>query len=159
MMVLMNADATAEQIEQVIEKVASYRLHALRLPGDEHVAVGVASAIPPELREPLTQALSGLPGVDHVVQISRPYKPASREFHRVDTVFAVRGVEIGANRCVVMAGPCSVESREQILAAARAVKAAGASVLRGGAYKPRTSPYAFQGLGREGLKLLQEAGE
>jgi 3-deoxy-7-phosphoheptulonate synthase len=159
MMVLMHAEATAEQIEDVITRITAHKMQALRLPGDEHIAIGVASAIPPELREPLTQTLSSLPGVDHVVQISRPYKLASREFHRTDTVVTIKGVSIGGKRCVVMAGPCSIESRDQLFATARAVQAAGAQVLRGGAYKPRTSPYAFQGLGVEGLKLLKEVGD
>lgn len=159
MMVLMDAAATAQQVEDVIESITSHGMQALRLPGDEHIAIGVASAIPPDLREPLTQSISTLPGVDHVVQISRPYKLASREFHRVDTVIRIRDVEIGGKQCVVMAGPCSIENREQIFAAAQAVQAAGAKILRGGAYKPRTSPYAFQGLGAEGLKLLKEVGD
>ncbi|HZT41893.1 MAG TPA: 3-deoxy-7-phosphoheptulonate synthase [Chthonomonadaceae bacterium] len=159
MMILMAAEATAEQVDEVIARITAHKLQALRLPGDEHIAIGVASAIPPDLREPLTMELSTLPGVDHVVQISRPYKLASREFRRVDTVVKVKDVEIGGNRCVVMAGPCAVESREQIFAAAKAVRAAGARILRGGAYKPRTSPYSFQGLGHEGLKLLKEVGD
>jgi 3-deoxy-7-phosphoheptulonate synthase len=159
MMVLMNADATAEQIEDVIQRIEDHRLQALRLPGDEHIAIGVASAIPSDVREPLTQHLRALPGVNHVVQISRPYKLASREFHQVDTVVRIKGVEIGGNRCVMMAGPCSVESKEQLLAAGQAVQAAGATVLRGGAFKPRTSPYSFQGLGMDGLKILKEVGD
>ncbi len=159
MMVLMNQDATELQIDEVMERIEQHKMQALRLPGDDHVAIGVASSIPPDLREPLTLALSTLPGVDHVVQISRPYKLASREFRRVDTVVEIKGVRIGGNECVVMAGPCSVESRDQIFAAAHAVQAAGAKVLRGGAYKPRTSPYAFQGLGLEGLQLLKEVGD
>lgn len=159
MMVLMNQEATPDQVDDVVARIEDHHLQALRLPGDEHVAIGVASAIPPDVRDPLTVALSALPGVDHVVQISRPYKLASREFHRVDTVINIKGVSIGGNQCVIMAGPCSVESRDQIFASARAVQAAGAKVLRGGAYKPRTSPYAFQGLGVEGLKLLKEVGD
>src|SRR5260221_10714217 len=156
MMVLMDAAATADQIEEAVERIKAHQMQALRLPGDEHIAIGVASAIPPDLREVLTQALSTLPGVDHVVQISRPYKLASREFRSVDTIFTIKEVEFGGTRGVVMAGPCSIENREQIFTAAEAVKAAGATVLRGGAYKPRTSPYAFQGLGAEGLELLKE---
>jgi 3-deoxy-7-phosphoheptulonate synthase len=159
MMVLMRAEATAEQIEDVIARITAHNMQALRLPGDEHIAIGVASAIPPDLREPLTQALSSLPGVDHVVQISRPYKLASREFHRTDTVVQIKGVAIGGTQCVVMAGPCSIESHNQLFATAQAVQAAGAKVLRGGAFKPRTSPYAFQGLGIEALKLLKEVGD
>lgn len=159
MMVLMHAEATAEQIDDVIARIEAHKMLALRLPGDEHVAIGVASAIDPDLREPLTQALTALPGVDRVVQISRPYKLASREFHRTDSVVKIGDVEIGGTQCVMMAGPCSIESHEQLLTTARAVKAAGAQVLRGGAYKPRTSPYAFQGLGLEGLKLLKSVGQ
>lgn len=159
MMVLMDAAATAKQVQDVVQCIEAHEMQALRLPGDEHVAIGIPSAIPPTLRDPLTQKLSALPGVDHVVQISRPYKLASREFRRVDTVINIKGVEIGGPRCVVMAGPCSVENREQIFDAARTVQASGARVLRGGAYKPRTSPYAFQGLGQEGLELLKEVGD
>lgn len=158
-MVLMDATATAQQVQDVIQTIEANALQALRLPGDERVAIGIPSAIPPTQREPLTQTLAALPGVDHVVQISRPYKLASREFRRVDTVVSIKGVEIGGPRCVVMAGPCSVESREQICESARIVQSCGARILRGGAYKPRTSPYAFQGLGPEGLELLKDAGE
>src|SRR4051812_43719202 len=120
MMVLMNADATSEQIDEVMARIAAHKMQALRLPGDEHIAIGVASAIPPDLRGPLTEALSTLPGVDHVVQISRPYKLASREFHRVDTVVRIKDVEIGGSACVAMAGPCSIENRAQIVAAGQA---------------------------------------
>ena len=106
-------------------RIAAESLQALRLPGDERVAIGIASAIPTDLREPLTQALSALAAVDHVVQISRPYKLASREFRGVDTVVEVKGVSIGGAACVVMAGPCSVESREQIFETARFVAGGG----------------------------------
>ena len=101
MMILMAADASAEQVDEVIARITAHKMQALRLPGDEHIAIGVASAIPPELREPLTMELSTLPGVDHVVQISRPYKLASREFRRVDTVVQIKDVEIGGGRCVI----------------------------------------------------------
>ncbi|MCX6381170.1 MAG: 3-deoxy-7-phosphoheptulonate synthase [Armatimonadetes bacterium] len=137
----------------------AFQAHPIRLPGDDHVAIGVASAISPDLRPHLTEALSLLPGVESVVQISRPFKLASREFRKVDTVFTLKGVTIGGNQCVITGGPCSVESREQIFETARAVQASGAKILRGGAYKPRTSPYAFQGLGKEGLELLKEVGD
>src|SRR5215470_17970889 len=120
MMILMDADATAEQVDEVMARITAHKMQALRLPGDEHIAIGVASAIPPDLREPLTAALTAMPGVDHVVQISRPYKLASREFRQVDTVVDIKGVRIGGEQCIVMAGPCSVESRDQIFAAARA---------------------------------------
>lgn len=147
------------QVEEVVSTIESYQLKPLRLPGDEHIAIGVASAIPPTTREPLTAAISALPGVDHVVQISRPYKLASREFWPEDTVVKIKDVTIGGNACVVIAGPCSIESRDQLYASATAVKNAGGRVLRGGAYKPRTSPYSFQGLGEEGLILLKEVGD
>lgn len=159
MMVLMTADASVAQIDAVMVSITAHKMQALRLPGDEHVAIGVASAIPPDLRPRLFDALNALPGVDNVVHISRPYKLASREFRRIDTTFDLKGVTFGGSQCVIIAGPCSVESREQIFASARAVKDAGAHGLRGGAYKPRTSPYAFQGLGEEGLKLLKEVGD
>ena len=94
--------------------------------------------------------LSALPGVASVTPISRPFKLASREFHPTDTVIEVRGASVGDGTLTLMAGPCSVESREQLLETACAVKEAGATVLRGGAFKPRTSPYSFQGLGEEG---------
>src|SRR5262249_34113927 len=138
MMVLMDAAATADQVEEVLERIRAYQMHALRLPGDEHIAIGVASAIPPDLRETLTQTISTLPGVDRVVQISRPYKLASREFRNKDSVFTIKEVTFGGAQCVIMAGPCSIENRDQIFTTAKAVKAAGAKVLRGGAYKPRT---------------------
>ncbi|NLC59192.1 MAG: 3-deoxy-7-phosphoheptulonate synthase [Armatimonadetes bacterium] len=159
MIIAMKAGATAAEIQGVMDRVAALGLRALNMPGGERTAIGIASAIPPEMRESLTEALAALPGVAHVTQVSRAYKLASREFHPADTVVDVRGVRIGGRAVVTMAGPCAIESREQLLAAAQAVKAAGAQVLRGGAFKPRTSPYTFQGLGLEGLKLLKEVGE
>src|SRR5450432_497670 len=101
MMVLMDAAATANQVHDVIRCIEAHEMQTVRLPGDEHVAIGIPSAIPPALRDPLTQKLSALPGVDHVVQISRPYKLASREFRAVDTVVNIKGVEIGGSVCVV----------------------------------------------------------
>lgn len=159
MMVLMKAGASEADADEVVAQIKAHEMQPVRMPGDDHVAIGVASSIPPELREPLFQALNSLNGVDHVIHISRPYKLASREFHAHDTVINIKGVEIGGGACVVMAGPCSIESREQIFAAAKAVQGAGARILRGGAYKPRTSPYAFQGLGPDGLTLLKEVGD
>jgi len=104
--------------------------------------------------------LAAFPGVDSVVPIQRPYKLASRQFRNEPTVFDMGdGVKVGGKKIVVMAGPCSVENREQLMKAAEAVKKSGATFLRGGAFKPRTSPYAFQGLGEEGLKLLREAAD
>lgn len=159
MIVAMEAGALPKEIQEVIDRIAGYDLKALDMPGGERTAIGIASAIPPDLRETLTEILESMPGVDRVTQVSRTYKLASREFHPADTVIAVKGVSIGGSEIVVAAGPCAIESREQLLAAAEAVKKNGGKLLRGGAYKPRTSPYSFQGLGVEGLKLLREAGE
>jgi 3-deoxy-7-phosphoheptulonate synthase len=115
----------------------------------------VGSPLPDTLKE----ALERLPGVEEVIRVSKRYKLVSREFYPLDTVIQVRDVTIGGNEVVVIAGPCSVENERQILETARAVKAAGASMLRGGAFKPRTSPYEFRGLGEQGLKLLAKARE
>src|SRR5436305_959257 len=125
MIVLMQKDATARQTESVVEAISSRGLRPLSLPGGEHVAIGIASVIPPDTREELGGMLSVLPGVSHVVHVSRPYKLASREFQAAQTVVKVGGVEFGGRDCVVIAGPCAVESRDQIFASARAVKEAG----------------------------------
>ena len=159
MIVAMKNDATAAEVRDVVERIASYGLNGLDLPGGERHAIGIASAIPPDLRDTLAEILAAMDGVDHVAHVSRKYKLASREFHAADTVVSVKGVSIGGHEVMVAAGPCAVESRDQLFEAARAVKSGGGRVLRGGAFKPRTSPYAFQGLGLEGLKLLKEAGE
>ncbi len=158
MIIAMKAGASPEEIRSVIEKIAQSGMQALNLPGGDRTVIGVASSIPADQREPLTELMLSLPGVDHVAQVSRTYKLTSREFHAADTIVEVKGIPIGGREIVVMAGPCAIESREQLLEAAQAVKAAGARILRGGAYKPRSSPYAFQGLGIEGLQLLKEVG-
>jgi 3-deoxy-7-phosphoheptulonate synthase len=154
MMVAMRSGATEQQITAVIARIESEGLSPVNLPGGERTAIGIASAIPVDVREPLAQALELLPGVDHVTHISRPYKLASREFIATNTVFEVGGVTFGGEEIVVLAGPCAIESEAQLRLTAQAVKAAGARGLRGGAFKPRTSPYSFQGLGGEGLELL-----
>jgi 3-deoxy-7-phosphoheptulonate synthase len=159
MIVAMKADATPEEIRAVIDKITEFNLKAVDLPGGERTAIGIASAIPPDLRTPLTELLESMPGVDRVSQVSRAYKLASREFHPVDTTVTVKGVTVGGKAVVVAAGPCAIESRDQLFNAAQAVRDYGGKILRGGAFKPRTSPYSFQGLGIEGLKLLKEAGE
>jgi 3-deoxy-7-phosphoheptulonate synthase len=158
MIILMHADATQEQAAAVVQKIAARGLSPLSLPGGDHIAIGIASAIPPDERPVLEGLLAGMPGVANVVHVSRPYKLASREFHNVSTRVQIRDVVIGGDACIVLAGPCAVESYEQLLAAARAVKRSGARLLRGGAFKPRTSPYAFQGLHDEGLKIMQQVG-
>lgn len=159
MIIAMRAGASPDEINGVIEKIEEAQMQALRLPGGDRTVIGVASSIPPDLREALTELMLSLPGVDHVAQISRTYKLASREFHAADTIVDVKGVRIGGKQIVVIAGPCAIESRDQLIASAQAAKKCGARILRGGAYKPRSSPYAFQGLGIEGLRLLKEIGE
>jgi len=159
MIVAMKSDASDTEVCEVVARISSYGLNALDLPGGERHAIGIASAIPPDLRETLAEVLSSMSGVDHVTHVSRKYKLASREFRAADTVVSIKGVNIGGKEVVVAAGPCAIESREQLFESARAVKAAGGRILRGGAFKPRTSPYAFQGLGLKGLKMLKEAGE
>jgi 3-deoxy-7-phosphoheptulonate synthase len=155
MMVVMTPEATAAQIDAVVERLQAGGVHAKVMPGELTTAIG-AIGDPEGVRE---MGLEGLPGVDRVIPISRPYKLASSELsHHSPTTFSVLEREVGSPEAFcLIAGPCTVESREQTLAVARAVAAAGASMLRGGAYKPRTSPFAFQGLGVEALEILREA--
>ena len=158
MMIVMTPGASAEQIDAVKVRLESLgRLHVLVMPGELTTAIG-AIGDPEGVRE---LGLEGMPGVDRVVPISRPYKLASSELaHHEPTVLTVAGRTVGGGStfCLI-AGPCTVESREQTLSVARAVAAAGASMLRGGAFKPRTSPFAFQGLGATALEILVEARE
>ena len=156
MIVNMLPDATEEQIEHVIERVkeCGYQAHVIR--GAQRTVIG---AVGSRGRRNELEALQAAPGVDTLVPISQPFKLVGRELHPNRTTVNVGGVLIGGDQWVVIAGPCSVESREQILEVARGVKRAGANLLRGGAYKPRTSPYDFQGLGLEALELLKEARE
>lgn len=159
MIIAMRKDATHEEVQRVMSRIAEHGLKPVDLPGGDRTAIGIASAIPSELREPLTELVEALPGVDHVTQVSRAYKLASREFHPADTVVRVKDALIGPGSFTVVAGPCAIEGWEQLITAARAVKQAGAKILRGGAFKPRSSPYSFQGLGEEGLAMLKKAGE
>ncbi len=159
MIVVMRSDATEEHIQSVLERLAEYNLKGHLSSGEERTIVGVVGAgIPPNLREELEY----FEGVAKAVRVSSPYKLTGREFHPKDTVVDVCGIKVGANPCIVIAGPCSVESEEQIITTAHSVRASGATMLRGGAFKPRSSPYAFRGLGEEGLRLLalarQETG-
>src|SRR5438093_8051806 len=155
MFVVMRPGATEAELLGVKSHIL-----AEALTPDEHVgASGTLLAVVGELagrRETLMDQLGALPGVERVTPISRPFKLTSREFHPEDTVIRVLDAAIGDGSLTVMAGPCSVESREQLLETARGVKAAGATVLRGGAFKPRNSPYSFQGLGVEALRHLAE---
>lgn len=157
MIVVMKSGASKEQIEKAVSTLdeLGYKAHLI-----EGVLRTVIGAVGDERGKPQdVETLSILEGVEKVMPILQPYKLASREFRTENTEFEIGGTVIGNNKLPVIAGPCSVESEEQILEIARAVKDAGATMLRGGAYKPRTSPYAFQGLGIEGLKLLAKAKE
>ena len=153
MIAVMHPSATAEDIDHVVEVLRLHNLKAQISTGEERTVIGViGTGFPADLLE----TLEVLPGVDRVTRITRPYKLASRDFKPADTVVGAGGRPVGGREFVVMAGPCSVESREQLLRTAESVAASGASFLRGGAFKPRSSPYAFQGLGVDGLKLLEE---
>lgn len=158
MIVLMQFGASTEQVDGVCQTIRDYALEPLVLPGDR-VAIGIPSAIPEERRDDLEAVLGALPGVSKVTQVSRPYKLASMEWKRQKTSFDAGGVTIGPGSFTVMAGPCSIESYEQLSESARIVKEAGATVLRGGAFKPRTSPYAFQGLAKQGLEIMRQVGK
>lgn len=154
MIISMQLGATPEQVEAVKARIEEFGLETLIFGGSERTVVGVkGTAFGPELME----SLQLFPGVEDVTRITKPYKQASRDFKSENTIVQIGDVRIGTDEVVVMAGPCSVESREQMIATARSVKAAGARMLRGGAFKPRTSPYSFQGLGEEGLEYLAEA--
>jgi 3-deoxy-7-phosphoheptulonate synthase len=156
MIVVMRSSATEADLAAVIERLKEHGLQGRVTYGEERNIVGVVGAsIPPTLREEMER----FPGVMEAVRISRPYKLAAREFHPQNTVVNVRGVEVGGRDTVVIAGPCAVESEEQIVSTARAVRDAGATMLRGGAFKPRSSPYTFRGLGERGLQLLALARE
>ena len=155
MVIIMNLDATAKDINGVISAIESAGLQAKVMEGSQQKIVGVIG----DKTKLASMPIDALPGVEKSVEISKSYKLASREFHPANSVIDVAGVKIGDGTPVVMAGPCAVESKEQLFEAADIVKKAGAQFLRGGAYKPRTSPYAFQGLEVEGLKFLAEARE
>ena len=154
MIVVMGKDSSPEQLEEVKGRIEAHPgLKPQVFDGVERIVVGVLGSIPPDLKD----EMEVLPGVIEVVRITKPYKLASREFHPDNSKVMVKGVEIGGEAPIVMAGPCSVEDEEQMVSTAKAVKASGATILRGGAFKPRTSPYSFRGMGIEGLKLLRLA--
>lgn len=159
MMVVMSPQATPTQIENVIQHIKDAGFSSHRSDGKDHTVIGCVGHLNPDTVDPRQFEL--LEGVAQVVRISVPYKLASRTFKREDTIVdAGRGVKIGGKNVVLMAGPCTIESRAQVQAIAPAVKQAGAQVMRGGAFKPRTSPYAFQGMGEDGLKVIHDvAGE
>jgi 3-deoxy-7-phosphoheptulonate synthase len=156
MVIVMKPEATEEQLKEVIEKIEElgYKPHVIY--GATRNVIG---AVGDERGKFILQSLEVLDGVEAVIPILKPYKLASKEVKREKTIISVGDVSIGGSELVIIAGPCAVEDEEQIIKTAVAVKSLGAHILRGGAYKPRTSPYAFQGLGEEGLKLIKKAGE
>jgi 3-deoxy-7-phosphoheptulonate synthase len=156
MIVNMKRAATEEEINHVIDRIkeCGFQAHVVR--GEERTIIG---AVGSSGRRSEIEALSAAPGVAEVIQISHPFKLVSRQLRKEHTVVDVGNKKIGNGSLIIIAGPCSVESREQLLETARAVKSSGADMLRGGAYKPRTSPYDFQGLGVEALRFLEEASK
>jgi 3-deoxy-7-phosphoheptulonate synthase len=156
MIVIMKPDATTRQISAVIARIEDMGLKAHISEGQERTIIGVVGD---DRAAADRDSLSILEGVERTMAVSAPYKLASRQFHPQDTHVTLGNGKMGDNRVLVIAGPCSVESRDQLLETAHAVKEAGATALRGGAYKPRTSPYSFQGMGEKGLELLAEARE
>jgi 3-deoxy-7-phosphoheptulonate synthase len=155
MIVVMKQDATHAQIVNVTARIEQLGCRAYISEGKERTIIGIIGNGRPLDRE----LIERMDGVERTMPVSQPFKLASREFHPQDTVVPVNGVTIGDRQLVVMAGPCAVEGCDQLLEAARAVKRAGAQMLRGGAFKPRTSPYSFQGLGEEALRFLAAARE
>ncbi len=156
MLIVMHHHASQEQIDQVIAAVEAMGFKAEPIPGSLRTAIGVLG----NQGYVDDASIRILPGVRETIHVSKPYKMVSRDFHPASTVVDVAGVRFGdGQKPVVIAGPCSIETEEQMLAAAQQVKSAGAQMLRGGAFKPRTGPHSFQGLGLEGLKYLQQAGK
>src|SRR6478752_5082272 len=155
MILVIRPDASLEQIEHVIERVKElgFTPHVSR--GESRTIVGVIG----DERKPQAENFSAIPGVEQVLSIMKPFKLASREFHKDDSAVYVGKVKVGAGSLAMIAGPCAVESFEVMDTVARYVKAGGANILRGGAFKPRTSPYAFQGMGEDGLKILKDVGQ
>ena len=155
MIVIMGPQADEEHISAVVARIEAIGAGVHLSRGEERTIIGVLG----DNRALDRDHILRMKGVENIVPILHPYKLASRDMQPESTLITLNGVDVGGEQVVLIAGPCSVESREQILATAHAVKEAGATALRGGAYKPRTSPYSFQGLGKEGLELLAEARE
>jgi 3-deoxy-7-phosphoheptulonate synthase len=155
MMIVMDATATSDEVTQVVDRICELGMQAHLSKGAERTVIGVVG----DIRKIHPSSLVHMPGVAHIVPISKAYKLASREFHPERSGVRVGDVCVGHQGVVIIAGPCAVESRSQLLETAHAVREAGAHILRGGAFKPRTSPYSFQGLGEAGLELLAEARE
>ena len=155
MVVVLEKNISDKQIENVIKHLEDFGFAVHKSTGVEQIVLG-AIGVKPDFD---TRKVKILDGVAEVYRITEPYKLASRTFQKDDTIIKIKGVSIGANEVVMMAGPCSVENEDQIFTIAEIVAKSGAKILRGGAFKPRTSPYAFQGLGEEGLKLLRKAAD
>jgi len=158
MLVVMSVGATEEEVQEVRRHIEADGLTPHQSQGEQRVVIGVVGDVGLR-KEQVMNHLAVLPGVDTVTPVSKPFKLTSREFHREDTVIQVGSATIGGGSLTIMAGPCAVESRDQLLKTADAVAEAGATILRGGAFKPRTSPYSFQGLGMDGVRFLAEARE
>jgi len=156
MIVEMRKGATQDEVDAVVERARSLNLEVQLNLGTDKTVVAILGSNTGQLS---TDLFGVLPGVEQVVRIMKPYKLASREFKPDNTVVSVNGIEIGGKSIVVMAGPCAVESEQQLMEAARIVKKSGATILRGGAFKPRTSPFSFQGMEKTGLELLARARE
>ena len=157
MIISMKSGATQEQIDHVCERLREFGYKAHSISGVERVVIGAVGSA--GSKQQALESIESAPGVESVVAISHPFKFVSKEYRAEKTVIQVNGCLIGGPEFIVIAGPCSVESEEQILETAQAVKKGGADILRGGAFKPRTSPYDFQGLEEEGLRLLRKAKE
>lgn len=155
MIVITSNKIGEERIAEIVRYIEKHGLTTHLSKGEDRTVIGLIGKIDPALAEHLRQ----MSGVEQVVRVTKSYKLASRDFHPVDTVIEIKGVKIGGENLVVMGGPCAVESPEQIDEIARLVKKAGGQVLRGGAFKPRTGPYSFQGVGVEGLKMMKDAGD
>lgn len=155
MLIVMETKATTQMVEKVCSEIERMGLTAHAMPGAQRTAIGVTG----NKAQVDSDRISSLPGVRDIIHVTQPYKLVSREFFPADSVIDIDGVKIGGDNFVVMAGPCSVESEEQCLIIGERVAKAGARIFRGGAYKPRTSPYSFQGLGEEGLKILAKVRE
>lgn len=155
MIIVMKTTASREDVKRVTEEVEELGLRVNVVDGAVQTVVGIIG----DTTKVDAESIEVDPAVDKVMHVSEPYKLANRAFHPEDTVIDVKGVKIGGDNLAIIAGPCSVESKEQVIEIAKAAKAAGANLLRGGAFKPRTSPYAFQGMGSEGLDILVEASK
>lgn len=155
LIIVVKGNATERQVEAIIKHIEDNGLKADVSKGTERTVIGAIG----DERKLVKEQLQALPGVEQVLPILKPYKLASRELHPHDTVIKVRDVAIGGKDIVIMAGPCSVESEGQLMTTAKAVKASGAKILRASAFKPRTSPYDFQGMEEEGLKIIKKVGE